>query len=90
MLWLANGKNSLNLEAREVHIYKTGKTATKPAKTTTGIYVRIPSDGLLLPLPDETHRVDRLMCLFDLIFYVPSTILELNRDGSSCVEPKLS
>ena len=25
--------------------------------------------------------------LFDLILYVPSTIFQLNRDGSSCVEP---
>ena len=90
MLWLANGKNSLNLEAREVHIYRTGKTTAKPAKTTTGIYIRIPSDGLLMPLPHETHRADRLICLFDLILYVPSTILQLNRDGSSCVEPVLS
>ena len=61
MLWLTNGKNSLNLEAREVHIYRTGKTTTKPAKTTTGIYIRIPSDGLLMPLPDESHRADRLI-----------------------------
>ena len=28
--------------------------------------------------------------LFDLIFYVPSTIFQLNRDGSSLVEPVLS
>ena len=28
--------------------------------------------------------------LFDLILYVPSTILQLNRDGSSWVEPVLS
>ena len=28
--------------------------------------------------------------LFDLILYVPSTIFELNRDGSSWVEPVLS
>ena len=28
MLWLGNGKKSFNLEAREVHIYKTGKTPT--------------------------------------------------------------
>ena len=30
------------------------------------------------------------VCLFDLIIYVPSTILQLNRDGSSWVEPVLS
>ena len=28
--------------------------------------------------------------LFDLILYVPSTISQLNRDGSSWVEPVLS
>ena len=30
------------------------------------------------------------VCLFDLILYVASTIFQLNRDGSSCVEPVLS
>ena len=30
------------------------------------------------------------VCLFDLILYVPSTISQLNRDGSSWVEPVLS
>ena len=29
-----------------------------------------------------------LFCLFDLILYVPSTIFQLNRDGSSWVEPE--
>ena len=29
------------------------------------------------------------LCLFDLILYVPSTIFQLNRDGSSWVEPVL-
>ena len=32
----------------------------------------------------------RHFCLFDLILYVPSTIFQLNRDGSSWVEPVLS
>ena len=31
-----------------------------------------------------------LVCLFDLILYVPSTIFQLNRNGSSWVEPVLS
>ena len=31
-----------------------------------------------------------LRCLFDLILYVPSIIFQLNRDGSSWVEPVLS
>ena len=30
------------------------------------------------------------ICLFDLILYIPSTIFQLNRDGSSWVEPVLS
>ena len=30
------------------------------------------------------------VCLFDLILYVPSTIFQLNRDGSSWIEPVLS
>ena len=30
------------------------------------------------------------VCLFDLILYVPSTIFQLYRDGSSWVEPVLS
>ena len=30
------------------------------------------------------------LCLFDLILYVPSTIFQLNRDGSSWVEPVLN
>ena len=29
-------------------------------------------------------------CLFDLIFYVPSTTFQFNRDGSFWVEPVLS
>ena len=33
----------------------------------------------------------RIFCfLFDLILYVPSTIFQLNRDGSSWVKPVLS
>ena len=31
-----------------------------------------------------------LFCLFDLVLYIPSTIFQLNRDGSSWVEPVLS
>ena len=30
------------------------------------------------------------ICLFDLVLYVPSTIFQLYRDGSSWVEPVLS
>ena len=30
------------------------------------------------------------VCLLDLILYAPSTIFQLNRDGSSWVEPVLS
>ena len=37
---------------------------------------------------DENYLVSRF-CLFDLILYVPSTIFQLNRDGSCWVEPVL-
>ena len=30
------------------------------------------------------------VCLFDLIFYIPSTVFQLNREGSSGVDPVLS
>ena len=33
---------------------------------------------------------DSSFCLFDLFLYVPSTIFQLNREGSSWVEPVLS
>ena len=36
------------------------------------------------------RRKTKAMILFDLILYVPSTIFQLNRDGSSWVEPVLS
>ena len=39
--------------------------------------------------PDEKLKL-RIVCLFDLILYVPSTIFQLNREGSSWVEPVLS
>ena len=40
---------------------------------------------------DFTYRLmPSFACLFDLILYVPSTILQLCRDGSSRVKPVLS
>ena len=41
-------------------------------------------------LETEGPRVRASLLLFDLILYVPSTILQLNRDGSSWVELVLS
>ena len=38
--------------------------------------------------PENFHQC--FVCLFDLILYVPSTIFQLCRDGSSWVEPVLS
>ena len=42
----------------------------------------------------ESHSahptVNSDFCLFDLSLYVPSTMFQLNRDGSSWVEPVLS
>ena len=39
---------------------------------------------------DNSLRIIVFVSLFDLILYVPSTIFQLNRDGSSWVEPVLS
>ena len=36
------------------------------------------------------RSIEGFICLYDLILYVPSTIFQLNRDGSSWVEPVLS
>ena len=41
-------------------------------------------------LIDQLQRLARIINLFDLNFYVPSTIFQLYRDGSSWVEPVLS
>ena len=38
----------------------------------------------------QSDIVCLFVCLFDLILYVPSTIFQLNRDGSSWVEAVLS
>ena len=35
-------------------------------------------------------KISNVVCLFDLILYVPSTIFQLNRDGSYWIEPVLS
>ena len=43
-----------------------------------------------LPVLSRGSMIVCLICLFDLILYVPSTIFQLNRDGSSWVEPVLS
>ena len=42
--------------------------------------------------PLDKPHIFVILCidLFDLILYVPSTIFQLNRDGSSWVEPVLS
>ena len=40
--------------------------------------------------PGSGVVLDCFVCLFDLILYAPSTIFQLNRDGSSWVEPVLS
>ena len=44
---------------------------------------------LLLRLHGYIHCLSENF-VFVLIIYVPSTIFQLNRDGSSCVEPLLS
>ena len=44
----------------------------------------------LFVLMGSSSSLIQLICLFDLILNVPSTISQLNRDGSSWVEPVLS
>ena len=44
---------------------------------------------------DPTNMTEKLLIwmlvyLFDLILYIPSTIFQLNKEGSSWVEPVLS
>ena len=46
--------------------------------------------GIVFPQPAEGVTLSCLFVLFDLILYVPSTIFQLNRGGSSWVEPVLS
>ena len=51
--------------------------------------------GLGTPCPPPLLRLNmtsitKLLLLFDLFIYVPSAIFQLNRDGSSLVEPVLS
>ena len=41
----------------------------------------------LFMLLDYLHRGSYMICLFDLILYVPSTIFQLYKDESSWVEP---
>ena len=43
----------------------------------------------LCPNP-KSNCLERSFCLFDLILYVPSTIFQIYRNGSSWVEPVLS
>ena len=38
----------------------------------------------------QVHFVEVFVCLFDLILYVPSTIFQLNKDGSYWIKPVLS
>ena len=52
-------------------------------------YVVIESINIPQITAPENMVLSRLI-LFDLILYVPSTIFQLNRDGSSWVEPVLS
>ena len=73
-----NNVSSLNMD--EAECYSTKGTET----CMIGVY----SELLIQP---GNHQVSiSFECLFDLVLYVPSTIFQLNRDGSSWVEPVLS
>ena len=61
-----------------------------------GPYVLHYSEGIMMIKVIDYRMIMDLpfwinfVCLFDLILYVPSTIFQLNRDGSSWVEPVTS
>ena len=46
--------------------------------------------GIYPAINGKMQQLLALLCLFDLILYVPSTIFQLNSDGSSWIEPVLS
>ena len=50
---------------------------------------RIAEEAKLLKTKSD-EVMENTVCLFDLIIYVPSTMFQLSRNGSSWVEPVLS
>ena len=76
--WIIWGFNSQSM------VYKTNGLSTTPQQ------LLVPSckarDTLLL----DFGFVKDIYSLFDLILYIPSTIFQSCRDGSSWVEPVLS
>ena len=51
----------------------------------------MPFDETSTDMPENLVPFNQtFVCLFDLILYVPSKIFQLNRDGSSWIEPVLS
>ena len=50
-------------------------------------FPNVPSGSSQIKLKESQFKT---ICLFDLILYIPSTIFQLNREGSSWVEPVLS
>ena len=53
-------------------------------------YFKFVASLFLQDFYSSNYRYFNLFILFDLILHVPSTIFQLNRDGSSWVEPVLS
>ena len=59
--------------------------------TNTQVYSRLDFNmGAVREQSDLGPYCYKHICLFDLLLYVPSTIFQLNMDGSSWVEPVLS
>ena len=94
-LYLGNLLLELNMLSLN-HLSPSLITPTDLKRLLTQIKAKLPPT---LKLPED-HRSNiwyyyrtltcLFVCLFDLIFYVPSTIFQLNRDGSSWVELVLS
>ena len=83
MFWLRNKENNFQLPSV---IWWPGSNH----RGTTVCEHRSGSVVECLTLDQDLKVPTWFVCLFGLILYVPSTIFQLNRDGSSWVEPVLS
>ena len=67
-----------------------GCKATKPSNQIKTLFQDEDQSFIPLGIKSKIRVGNSIHFLFDFILYVPSTIFQLNRDGSSWVEPVLS
>ena len=72
-------KNNKTIYLNKMHLFLFAKKIGQINMTELQFYLSFGCDTCLSP-----------RCLFDLILYIPSTIFQLNKDGSSWGEPVLS